>query len=132
MIVADASVVAAAFLDDGPVGDSARKRLAADPDIHAPHLLDLEVMSVIRRKATSGDVDERRAGFALTDLEDLPIVRYPHIAFARRVWKLRHKVTVYDAVYLALAETLDCIFVTADEALARVPGLDCEVELLRR
>nr|MBA2577070.1 type II toxin-antitoxin system VapC family toxin [Euzebyaceae bacterium] len=42
----------------------------------------------------------------------------------------RHNLTFYDAVYLALAEMLDAPFVTADAALAGVPGALASVWLL--
>lgn len=108
----------------------ARSRLGLDTDLQAPHLLDLEVMSVIRRAARAGQIDQRRAGLALRDLSELQITRYPHVEFAPRIWELRDNVTVYDAAYIALAENLGCVFVTADRALTRLAGLECEVELL--
>ena len=43
---------------------------------------------------------------------------------------LRDNVTVYDALYLALAEALDAPLLTLDGALAGVPGCDTVVELL--
>jgi predicted nucleic acid-binding protein len=124
-------VLANALADDGEEGDLARARLVADTSLHAPHLVDLEVVSVLRRRAASGDLDERRADLALQDLIDLPIARYPHLPFARRAWELRHNLTPYEAAYVALAETLACPFVTADARLSAVRGLSCEVEVLR-
>ena len=97
---------------------------------HAPHLLDLEVVSVLRRLWRMGRLDDRRVGLALRDLVDLPIFRYPHLDFAPRIWELRQNITVYHAAYLALAETLDCSFVTADRALIRLSDIDCGVELV--
>ena len=122
-------MLAVALADDGADGDAARARLARDPALHAPHLVDLEVLSVLRRQA-AGLLDARRAGFALDDLVDLPLVRYPHAGFARRVWELRGNLTPYDAAYVALAEALGCPLVTADARLARAPGTRCDVEVL--
>jgi predicted nucleic acid-binding protein len=124
-------VVAVALADDGPDGDLARDRLAADPSLHAPHLVDLEVLSVLRRHERAGALDGRRVGFAIQDLVDLPIARYPHLPFARRSWELRRNLTPYDAVYVALAEALGCTLVTADARLSRAPGVGCAVEVLR-
>ncbi|GBC86154.1 Ribonuclease VapC9 [bacterium HR12] len=132
MIVVDASVLAVALADDGPDGDLARARLAADPSLHVPYLADLEVLSVLRRRLAAGDLDERRARLALADLRDLSLVRYPHLPFADRIWELRRNLTPYDAVYVALAETLARPFVTADARLGRAPGLRCSVEVLAR
>ena len=47
-----------------------------------------------------------------------------------RCWELRANVTVYDAVYVALAELLDAPLVSADRKLANAPGLRCHIELL--
>jgi predicted nucleic acid-binding protein len=53
VIVADASAGVAALLNDGP----ARRNLSSLP-IHAPHLLvDVEVVSVLRRLSLSGQLD---------------------------------------------------------------------------
>lgn len=124
-------MLAVALADDGADGDAARARLARDSVLHAPHLVDLEVLSVLRRQAGAGSLDKRRAGFALQDLVELPLTRYPHTPFARRVWELRGNLTPYDAAYVALAETLGCPLVTADARLARAPGIRCDVEVLR-
>jgi predicted nucleic acid-binding protein len=93
--------------------------------------VDLEVLSVLRRQAGAGLLDARRAGLALHDLVDLPVTRYPHAPFAPRVWELRSNLTPYDAAYVALAESLGCMLVTADARLARSPGIRCAVEVVQ-
>ena len=130
MIVVDASVLATALADDDEDGDFARARLSQDPDLHAPHLLDAEVLSALRGQALAGLLGNRRAGQALADLVALPIARYPHLPFASRVWELRESVTAYDALYVALAEALDAPLLTADARLSRAAGPRCEVELM--
>ena len=130
MIVVDASVLAAALADDDADGDVARARLSAGASLHAPQLIDLEVLSVLRRQTASGAIVERRASLAIQDLVELPLTRYPHIPFAWRAWELRHNLTPYDAAYVALAETLDCPLVTADGKLAAIRGVECTIELL--
>ncbi len=96
--------------------------------LHAPHLLDLEIAQVLRRYALGGGLTAGRVREALDDLADLRITRYPHDLFLPRVWELRHTVTAYDAVYLALAENLDATLVTRDRALARARGHRARVE----
>jgi predicted nucleic acid-binding protein len=129
VIVVDASVVVTALADDGPDGDRARDRLRAER-LAAPHLIDLEVTSAWRRLAASGDLDDRRSGLALDDLAALRLERAPHGPLLARCWELRDNLTVYDAVYVALAELLGVVLVTADAQLARAPGPDCEIEVL--
>lgn len=129
MLVVDASALAPALADDTSAGDAARSRLRGER-LTAPELLDLEVVSVLRRQLLVGDLDPRRAELALRDLSDLPVRRVPHRRLLGRCWDLRENLTVYDASYVALAELLDLVLVTGDVRLARAPGLRCPVELL--
>lgn len=129
MLVVDASVLATALADDGMDGETARARLRTET-LSAPDLLDLEVGSVFRRQLLRGDLDVRRAELALADLLALPVRRVPHRRLLRRCWELRDDLTVYDAAYVAVAEALDVVLLTADARLARAPGPRCEVELL--
>ena len=96
----------------------------------APELVDLEVVSAVRRLHGAGALDARRARLALTDLIELPMERAPHLPLLTRCWELRDNLSVYDAAYVALAESLDATLVTADARLARAPGPRCRVELL--
>jgi len=129
VLVVDASVLAPALADDGADGDAARARLRGQ-SLAAPELIDLETASVVRRRSRSGNLDERRARMALTDLVDLPLRRAPHRPLLARCWVLRENLTVYDAVYVALAEVLGAVLLTADARLAKAPGPRCEIELL--
>jgi predicted nucleic acid-binding protein len=126
VIVIDASVLASAFGDDGEDGDVARERLLGH-ELAAPEIIDLEVMSVWRRTLT----DKRRAALALADLTDLPLRRAPHLALLPRCWELRHNLTPYDASYVALAEALEVPLLTADQRLARAPGIRCAIDVVR-
>ena len=129
MLVVDASVLAPALADDGADGDAARARLRGQ-DLAAPELIDLETLSVIRRQLRTGRLDTRRAELARVDLTELPLHRAPHAPLLSRCWELRENLTVYDAAYVALAELLDVVLVTADARLANAPGLRCEVDVL--
>ena len=86
--------------------------------LHAPHLLDIEVAQVIRRRAVGGGIDDQTGRAALRALTDMPIQRYPHDVLLPRVWELRGNLTAYDAVYVALAEMLDAPLLTRDRRLA--------------
>lgn len=59
-----------------------------------------------------------RVGEVLTDLMDLPLTRHGHLALLPRAIALRNNFSVYDAVYVALAESVQATLVTADEKLA--------------
>ena len=129
MIVADASVLATALGDDGADGDRARGRLRGER-LSAPELVDLEVASVLRRQVRGGRVDDRRAILALADLAALPLRRAPHRPLLARCWELRDNLSIYDAAYVALAEALEVILLTADQRLARATGPRCRIEVL--
>jgi predicted nucleic acid-binding protein len=129
VIVVDAGILVTALADDGPDGDLCRSRLAGQP-LAAPHLIDLEVGSVLRRLVRSGGVPERRARLALADLGDLPVERAPATRLLPRCWELRDNLTFYDAAYVALAELLDVALLTADARLAHASGPRCAIQVL--
>lgn len=129
MIVLDASVLANAITDDGPVGVAARTELARDEHWAAPEHLLVEVFSAVRGRWLGRKISERRARDALTALADSTIDLMGTGHLLDRMWDLRRNVSGYDAAYVALAETLDCALVTADGRLSRVPNLRCEIRV---
>jgi len=129
LIVVDASVIAPALADDGDSGDRARRRLRGER-LCAPEILDLEVMSVLRQLLGAGNLDARRAAQALDDLMDLDLRRIGHRALLRRAWELRRTITPYDAAYVALAEAIGAVLITADRRLATAPGPRCTIEVV--
>jgi predicted nucleic acid-binding protein len=130
LIVVDASVLANVVGDDGPAGRAARARIATETEWSAPDLVDVETVSVLRRRWGAGDLTARRFRSAVIDLVALPIVRFPTGPLMIRAYELRSNVTPYDATYVALAEGLSCPLVSADVRLARAPGIRCEVDVL--
>jgi len=129
LIVLDASA-AIAWLIQSPAGLRIESRIyARDETLHAPHLLDLEVTQVLRRLATQGVIPGSRIEAALQALFDLRVERYPHLSFLPRIWQLRHNVSAYDAVYIALAEELDATLITRDVRLANAPSHTAHVEV---
>jgi len=129
MIVVDASVLANAVGDDGPDGALARAALRGE-ELAAPDLVDVETLSVLRKTWQAGTLSERRFRSAVDDLVDLPLTRHPAAGLLRRAFELRANVTPYDAVYVGLAEALDCPLLTADRRLADAPGPRCKIHLL--
>jgi len=131
VIVLDASAAIELLLGTD-TGRTVSRRIAPSREtLHAPHLIDLEVAQVLRRYVGRGLLEEDRAIDALTDLQDLEIVRYAHDFLLPRVWELRANATAYDAAYLALSELLEAPLLTADARLARVPDARARVEVVR-
>lgn len=116
MLVLDASAaleaVASATPDEPLLG-----RLSGDRDLHAPHLIDLEVLNALRRLVRQGHISIDRATDARLDFAELTIVRYGHEPLADRVWELRDNLTAYDAAFVALAEILGVPLITCDARL---------------
>ncbi len=129
MIVLDASAVVDVLLRR-PAADRIEERLTRTGEsLHAPYLVDAEVLHALRRYALRGQLSPTRAREALEDFADLRISRYPHLPFAARVWQLRNTLSTFDALYVVLAEALNAPLVTADAALARTAGHRARFEL---
>jgi len=128
MLVVDASLVVDYLLDDGPRGVWSAERIIAADGLHAPHLLDLEVLAAARRLVARGSASDERAQAAIHDLEDLPVRRYPVVHLLERIWALRGMLTPYDASYVALAEALDLPLATTDGRLCRAGGHLARIE----
>jgi predicted nucleic acid-binding protein len=124
--VVDASSIVAALIDDGPTGRWWEARLS-EADLAAPVLMPFEVANVIRRHELRGDLPASDAANALHDLRRLHTMLVPFDVVADRVWALRENLTVHDAPYAAVAETLDAKLVMLDARLATSPGLRCDV-----
>jgi predicted nucleic acid-binding protein len=129
MLVVDASCLYEVVADTVDA-EQVRARLALDPDHAAPQLIDVEVVSVIRRDHMLGRLDLTAAGQAVEDLRDWPGERYGHRGLLDRAWELRGNIRAWDAMYVALAEALDATLLTLDRRLGRVRRLACSVEVL--
>lgn len=129
MLVVDASVLAPVVADAGTDGRRFRGRLRGEAVV-GPDLLRIEVTSVLRRHANTGQLTTEQADVAISDLLAFPIMVFPTAPLLRRVWELRQNLTAYDGCYVALAEAVDRPLLTADRRLANAPGLRCEVEVL--
>lgn len=128
--VVDAAALVEALVGMDAVGIAARKRIA-DASCHAPHLVDAEVGSVLRRRERARTITDGTARTALAALPGMIENRYSHTGrLANLAWEMRHTITFYDALYVALATMLDMPLLTADVKLSKAPGLSCAVEVL--
>lgn len=129
MLVVDASCLFEVVADT-PRAPVIAARLAADTDQAAPHVIDVEVMGVIRAQYLRGRLDGTAAGQARADLRDWPGERVGHRLLLERAWELRDSIRGWDAFYVALAEAFDATLLTMDERLARAHGPRCRIEIV--
>jgi predicted nucleic acid-binding protein len=129
VIVIDASAVID-LLVHGPGARAIMARVRRARSLAAPHLLDAEVGQVLRRFERAGVLTLADASAAISDLNTLPITRFPHGPFLSRAFDLRHDATIHDALYVVLAEAIGVPLVTRDTALATIPGHGAKIEVL--
>jgi predicted nucleic acid-binding protein len=130
VIVVDASAVLEILLAT-PAAHAVQGRLLRNGEtLHAPHLIDIEVLQVLRRYAARGVLDAERGAEAVSDFLSLPIERYAHEFLARRIWELKANLTAYDAAYVSLAELLQAPLITRDKRLAKAARVSTLVECL--
>jgi predicted nucleic acid-binding protein len=79
----------------------------------------MEVVSALRRLVARGVIPTARAQGAIEDLAAMNLELWPTVPLLERTWQLRDNITPFDAAYVALAELLDAVLVTADGPLAR-------------
>jgi len=126
-MVLDASAAVELLLRT-PTGERVMVQLmAGEGMLHAPGLLDVEVLHVLRRAVARGAMTARRAEQSIAVLASLPCRRHGHSALRARCWQLRANLSTYDAVYVALAEALDGTLLTCDRRLANAPGIRARV-----
>jgi predicted nucleic acid-binding protein len=109
-LVVDCSVLAAVLFDEAN-RDQAAEALGGR-DLHAPDLIDHELVSVAVKKARLGLGEV--AHQALMDLAELALTRCQVDASTQLDLAVRYDLTAYDAAYLALADALRAPLVTYD------------------
>ncbi|HEV7240792.1 MAG TPA: type II toxin-antitoxin system VapC family toxin [Thermoanaerobaculia bacterium] len=128
MVVIDASALIELLLD------AARfpriEEIVRDHELHAPHLLDIEIVHSLRHAVFGNRLAAPRAFAALQDFADLTIRRHSHDRLVFRIWELRDNVTAYDAAYVALAESLNLPLITRDRRLAHSSGHTARIEYI--
>src|SRR6185437_15360460 len=102
MLVVDAGVLFQ-LVTRAPAAAAIATRLLID-ELAAPHIVDVEVLGIIRRWFLSGELDGTAASLAVENLRNLNGQRFGHQLLLRRAWELRANVRGWDAMYVALAE----------------------------
>ncbi|MBL8226564.1 MAG: type II toxin-antitoxin system VapC family toxin [Chromatiales bacterium] len=129
MRVVDASIAAKWVVAEAG-SDAARRVLEGPGPLIAPDLLVAEVGNVLWKKVTRRAITRRHAQEAIIWLPELFDRLFDSAALAPRALELAvgHGATVYDSLYVALAEAAgrEAVLVTADpvlQALASQAGM---------
>ena len=130
MLVVDASAAIELLLST-PLGRQVAREIGLEHTLHAPDLLGVEIVSVLRRLIAAGEIDATIAERVLADLAALGVETYEHAPLLERMLALRKNLSSYDAAYVALAEGLGAALLTCDEKLARAPGHGATVTIVR-
>lgn len=119
MIVVDASVLVKVLTGE-PGADAALASVAAERDRIAPDWIRLEVASAISKKVNLGELRRAHADAALAHLSSILTEVVASMDLLDRAFEIaiELKHAIYDCLYLALAERLDCTLVTADSKFA--------------
>lgn len=87
--------------------------------LHAPALIDAEVLSALGRLQRAGELTDTDVETALTQLETVPMTRHLIPGLLGGAWARRGALRLTDALYVELADQLDVTVVTTDQRLAR-------------
>lgn len=122
-VVVDASVAVKWFVPE-ELSIEARRLLAPEYELLAPDLLWAELGNVLWKKHRRRELDQRTAARLLGDFSRVPIKLHPSQRWTGAALDLaiRHGVTVYDGLYLAVAAGNECRLMTADRRLHDVCG----------
>lgn len=116
--VLDASVAVKCFITE-PGSDQARALAAASARLIAPEFIFAELASVAVKRTRRGDIDRAFADDMTVSAPGLFDETFPTGPLTPRAQEIafEHGASIYDALYLALAEACDAMMVTADEKL---------------
>jgi len=123
--VIDTSALLRLFIPDGEVPAGLRAFVGdAEKGLHqaiAPELLAAEAANVVLKKQRTGELSPSDASELLGDVMALPIRLLSHRPLVEAAFKLASQLnlTVYDALFLALAIDRGAVIFTADGALVK-------------
>lgn len=119
-VVIDASAVVE-YLVDLSLTDAATKLFQTAArggvELWAPDLVYAESVSALRKLVRLGAIPAAGAELAVEHLTQLPITATGTGALMPDVWAMRSFLTPYDACYVALAEELGAVFLSAERSL---------------
>jgi predicted nucleic acid-binding protein len=124
--VVDTSALIRLFIPDGPIPEGFEKFFReverGNNMAIAPELLLVESAKVLDRKRKMDEISKTESIQMLTDILSMPIRYSPHGPLMPAAFDLasEHGVTVYDAMYLALALEQSAVLFSADNAMLKI------------
>ena len=124
IVIVDTSALVRLFIPDGPVPEGleqlVRDASSGDRTLAAPELLAAEVAQVFHKKRLAGLLSAHEFKDLLKDFLALPVKYFAHkeILPVAAELALSRGLTVYDALFLALAQAKGGRLITADRRLA--------------
>jgi predicted nucleic acid-binding protein len=132
VIVVDSSALVRSLTDDRELGNKARAILSLHEEWAAPSHLTAEFIHALRGMVRGEKIELDRAEWALREYFDLGIrLIVPDAAAVDRAWKLRHNLSAYDALYVAIAEQLGYPLLTSDARVEASGAAHCEIKVIR-
>jgi len=118
-VVVDASVAAKWVVEEAHSAKAVR--LLDCDEIHAPDHWLAEAVNVLWSKVLKGDLDAKDANERMTVLTRSPVIATPIAGLMASAFAIavEHSVTIYDSLYIALAEERAFPLLTADEKFVR-------------
>jgi predicted nucleic acid-binding protein len=128
LTVLDASAIVALFTRQN--GWEEVQQALESRYVYAPEIIDAEVLSALARHERHGNLSRHRARSLVGMLSLVPVRRIPHRVLITGAWKRRGNLSLYDALYVALAARIGGRILTKDRRMAASPNLDVPVTLL--
>lgn len=113
--VVDAGVAIKWFIPESH-SEAARRLRPLRYWLHVPAFFVLEVGNVLAKKVRRGELTQAETDLILTELRHIPLQRHADERLFRPAYALalQTRQSLYDCLYLALAEVIDGKVVTAD------------------
>jgi len=124
--VIDTSALIRLFIPDGPIPEGLENFFTGvekgNNTAIAPELLLVEAANVLDRKRKMAEISKPESIRLLTDMLSMPIRCFPHGPLIPAAFDLalEHGVTLYDAVYLALAVEQSAVLFSADREMLKI------------
>lgn len=123
--VVDTSAVIRLFIDDGPIPDGLEAFLLEIQRGNAiglaPELMWAEAANVLLKKRALGELTDSQADELLSEITRLPFRPESHIEILPRAFEIAvaESLSVYDSLFLSLAEIRSGVIFTADQQLTK-------------